>query len=120
MKPSKILLGTGAALAALSSQAFAETTATGDKLDGLVELQDLGISMLGGAGGMAIVVLSVIIAVVMFTVTQRFTALVVPLVVGLFLTIGFNTAKSFGGVSAQVDDFAPVLTQAEHPLNQQS
>ncbi len=107
-------LGT-AATVLMTTTANATATAAGDKLDGFVELQDLGLGFLQGAGGMAFIVLSIIIAVALYTVTQRVTALVVPLIAGLMLSVGFNIATSFGGVSAQVEDFAVVATLTETP-----
>lgn len=87
----------------ISSAAFAAATAQGDKYDGFVEMQDTFQGILDNGGGFALIILSIIIAIVIFTVTRSWAVLVIPFAVGIYLSVGLDTATALGGMSAETD-----------------
>ena len=89
------------ALCATAGAASAAGTDTGVQ-QGFYQLgQDLQ-TILSGAGGFVIMIVSIIVGGVMLAVTQRAAPAIMALVVALFLGYGVQTVTNLGGVTASV------------------
>lgn len=99
----------------VSSSAFAAATASGDKFDGIVEVQDTFQGIIDNGGGFAVILLSVIVAVALFAVTRQWAALIVPLGLGIFLGVAVDMATALGGVSAETDLYTTSELTLETP-----
>lgn len=101
----KTCLKVAAPAVALSAMAGAASAAGADTgvQQGFYQLgQDLQ-TILTGAGGFVIMIVSVIVGGVMLAVTQQAAPAIMALVVALFLGYGVQTVTNLGGVTASVD-----------------
>ena len=91
-----------AALALTSTSAMAAGSDTGVEAGFFAMAADLS-TILGGAGGYLVLILSVAIAAITLAVTGRWTNVAVALGVSMFLGYGVTTLTSLGGVTASTD-----------------
>ncbi|QEP30483.1 hypothetical protein C6Y53_19670 (plasmid) [Pukyongiella litopenaei] len=90
------------ALAAAGSAASAAGTNAGIEAGFYALGQDLD-TLLAGAGGYVIMIISVIIAGIVLAFTGRWTYVGIAFGVAVFLGYGVTTLTSFGGVTASTD-----------------
>lgn len=100
----------------VSSAVFAAATAQGDKYDGIVEVQDTFQGIIDNGGGFAVIVLSVIVAAVLFMATRNWIALAAPMALGIFISVGLDMATALGGVSAETDLYTISELTQETPV----
>ncbi|MEM9128303.1 MAG: hypothetical protein AAGA97_01100 [Pseudomonadota bacterium] len=121
MMKKGLILGLGA-VAALASAgaAMAAGTSTGVEAGFFALGTDLN-TVLSGAGGYLILILSVIVGAVTIMATGRWGAAITAFGVAVFLGYGLQTLSSFGAVTATVDMLEPVaiVAQADVPATVQ-
>lgn len=90
------------AMLLLPAAAFAAGATTGVQA-GFSEIGTTLTTLMEGAGGYLILILSVIVAGVTLMATGRWTYVITALAVSLFLGYGLNIIASMGGVTATTD-----------------
>ncbi|WP_065331571.1 hypothetical protein [Tritonibacter mobilis] len=100
-----------AALALTSTSAMAAGSDTGVEAGFFAMATDLS-TILGGAGGYLVLIISVAIAAITLAVTGRWTNVAVALGVSMFLGYGVTTLTSLGGVTASTDLLAQTSIDA--------
>lgn len=105
-----------AALAALfPAAAMAAGTTTGVEA-GFSEIITTMDTLVGGAGGYLVLMISVIIAAVTLMATGRWTYVITSFAVSIFLGYGLSIVSSIGGVTATIDMVAEATpAQLEAP-----
>ena len=103
------LLAAAAAAAACPVMAFAAGSSTGVEA-GFSGITDTMTTLLTGAGGYLILIISIIVAAVTLMATGRWTYVITAVAVSLFLGYGLNIVTSIGGVTAQI---SALETQAQ-------
>lgn len=98
MKPGLAAVGLGL----IGTSAMAAGTDTGVEAGFYALGQDLN-TILAGAGGYVIMILSVIIGGVTLAVTGRWGQVAIAVGVAIFLGYGIQTLTSLGGVTASTD-----------------
>ena len=103
-------LSAGAAL--IAGGAFAAGTATGGEAGGHSIHSDLS-TILSGAGGYMVMIISVIIGGVALAITGRWTLVMSAAGLALVLGYGVQTISSLGGVTADVSMLSDVTAITE-------
>ncbi|NPD15027.1 hypothetical protein HOY34_07390 [Xinfangfangia sp. D13-10-4-6] len=75
-------------------------------------------TLLSGAGGYLILIISIIVAAITLMATGRWTFVITAVAVSLFLGYGVSIVSSIGGVTATIDMLAeaPVSLPVQHPV----
>ena len=102
-----------AALGAMSTGALAAGTNTGVEAGFSSIATDLE-TVLNGAGGYLILIISVIVGAVVLAATSRWTSVIMAVGVALVLGYGVSTISSLGGISASTDLLAFEVTADPH------
>jgi type IV secretory pathway VirB2 component (pilin) len=82
--------------------AFAAGTGSGVEA-GFADITNTMTTLLTGAGGYLVLIISIIVAAVTLMATGRWTYVITAVAVSLFLGYGLNIVSSIGGVSATID-----------------
>ncbi len=82
--------------------AYAEGAGTGVEA-GFADITNTMTTLLTGAGGYLVLIISIIVAAVTLMATGRWTYVITAVAVSLFLGYGLNIVSSIGGVSATID-----------------
>ena len=106
-----------AALAAMTTGAMAAGTNTGVEAGFSAIATDLE-TVLSGAGGYLILIISVIVGAVVLVATSRWSAVIISVGVALFLGYGVSTVSSLGGISASTDLLAVDSAELAEPENE--
>jgi len=93
--------------------AHATATAQGNEYDGIVDLQNFAQGILDNGGAMAIMIISVILGGAFYTFKRDVMALMAPLIVGIFFSVGLNIATSFAGATAGTTQYVAAITTLE-------
>ena len=101
------------ALGAMSTGALAAGTNTGVEAGFSAIATDLE-TVLNGAGGYLILIISVIVGAVVLMATGRWTHVIMAVGVALFLGYGVSTISSLGGISASTDLLSYEATENPH------
>lgn len=114
MKLIKLFTATATAVA-LPMVALASGSSTGVE-EGFSDITETMETLISGAGGYLILIISVIVAAVTLMATGRWTYVITAVAVSLFLGYGINIVTSIGGVSAQIsaldaDTMAAIVAQ---------
>ena len=115
MKLSTLLkLTAGAGLAMVGTGAMAAGSGTGIE-SGFTEIGNDLDTLLGGAGGFLIIVISVALAAVMLAVGRGWGQAVIAFAVALFMGYGVTALKGISGVTATTDLIAAELVLEDLP-----
>ena len=106
----KLTACTALLTAASALAAHATATATGNEYDGIVDLQNFAQGILDNGGAMAIMIISVILGGAFYTFKRDVMALMAPLIVGIFFSVGLNIATSFAGATAGTTQYVVEMT----------
>jgi predicted transporter len=91
-----------AALALLPSAVFAAGAATGVEA-GFADITTTLSTLINGAGGYLILIISIVVAAVTLMATGRWTYVITAVAVSMFLGYGVDIVASMGGVTATID-----------------
>lgn len=91
-----------ATVALIPAGAMAAGSSTGVEA-GFSEITNTMTTLLTGAGGYLILIISIIVAAVTLMATGRWTYVITALAVSLFLGYGLSIVSSVGGVTATID-----------------
>ena len=110
------LAGLGAAIMLGSaSAALAAGTGTGIEAGFFALATDLQ-TILSGAGGFVVLILSIIIGAITLAVTGRWTFVMVAFGTAVFLGYGVTTLTSLGGVTATADMLTAMVPVSPSPV----
>lgn len=70
-------------------------------------------TLLNGAGGYLVLIISIIVAAVTLMATGRWTYVITAVAVSLFLGYGVNIVSSIGGVTATIDMVAEAEAESQ-------
>lgn len=84
------------------ASAYAAGAGTGVEA-GFSEITTTMTTLLTGAGGYLVLIISIIVAAVTLMATGRWTYVITAVAVSLFLGYGLNIVSSIGGVTATID-----------------
>jgi hypothetical protein len=117
MKLSTFLKITGGAgLAMIGTGAMAAVTGAGTGIEsGFAEIGNDLDTLLGGAGGFLIIVISVAFAAVMLAVGRGWGQAIIAFAVALFMGYGVTALKGISGVTATTDLIAVELVLEDIP-----
>ena len=103
-----------AAAALMPAAAFAAGAATGVEA-GFGDITTTLTTLITGAGGYLVLIVSIIIAAVTLMATGRWTYVITAVAVSLFLGYGVSIVSSIGGVTVTIDmvEAAPTAIQIE-------
>jgi len=94
-------IAVAAAATAMPVIAYASGSNTGVE-EGFAGITDTMETLISGAGGYLILIISIIVAAVTLMATGRWTYVITAVAVSLFLGYGLNIVTSIGGVTAQI------------------
>jgi predicted transporter len=100
MKLLRVAAATAAAL--LPTALFAAGTTTGVEA-GFSNITTTLTTLVNGAGGYLILIISIVVAAVTLMATGRWTYVITAVAVSLFLGYGIDIVSSMGGVTATID-----------------
>ncbi|WP_226554724.1 hypothetical protein [Celeribacter naphthalenivorans] len=114
----KIAAVSGAVISLLAPAAAMAAGADTGVEAGFSEITTTLTTLLTGAGGYLVLIISIIVAAVTLMATGRWTYVITAVAVSLFLGYGLNIVSSVGGVTATTD-MVPVasVTTAEIPVS---
>lgn len=113
MRPLRFLVALAATL--LPAAAFAAGAGTGVEA-GFTSITTTLTTLMNGAGGYLILIISIIIAAITLMATGRWTYVITAVAVSLFLGYGVAIVSSIGGVTATIDMAeAPAATAVAEP-----
>ncbi len=117
MKLSTVLkITAGAGLAMVGTGAMAAVSGPGTGIEsGFAEIGNDLDTLLGGAGGFLIIVISVALAAVMLAVGRGWGQAVIAFAVALFMGYGVTALKGISGVTATTDLIAAELVLEDIP-----
>lgn len=100
-----------AAAALMPAAAFAAGAATGVEA-GFGDITTTLTTLMNGAGGYLILIISIVVAAVTLMATGRWTYVITAVAVSMFLGYGIDIVSSMGGVTATIDMVQDVATDA--------
>jgi hypothetical protein len=110
------LAGLSLGIAMLSSAAFAAGSGAGVEAGFTAVGNDLQ-TLLGGAGGFLIVIISVALAAIMLAVGRGWGQAVIAFAVAMFLGYGVSALQGIAGVTATTDMLADSRIVLDHKSN---
>lgn len=100
MKLARFLVAVSAALLPAAAMAAGSSTGVEAGFSGITTTLT---TLLTGAGGYLVLIVSIIIAAVTLMATGRWTYVITAIAVSLFLGYGVSIVSSIGGVTATID-----------------